>query len=164
VVQESTPPSPPSPPSAERASAPRDVVLLAFDFGSRRIGVAVGQTLTGTSSAVGALPCRDGAADWAAVDTCIAQWGPTRLLVGLPYNMDGSETKTTAACRAFGEKLARRSRLPVEFVDERLTSAAAYDELRHERRSGTRSRRIRPEDIDANAARLILETWMRERK
>jgi putative holliday junction resolvase len=164
VVQESTPPSPPSlPPSTHRASAPRDV-LLAFDFGSRRIGVAVGQTLTGTSSAVGTLPCRDGAADWTAVDTCIAQWGPTRLLVGVPYNMDGSETGTTAACRAFGDKLARRSRLPVEFVDERLTSAAAYDELRHERRSGTRSRRIRPEDIDANAARLILETWMRERK
>jgi putative Holliday junction resolvase len=78
--------------------------------------------------------------------------------------MDGSETTTTPACRAFGESLARRTGLPVEFVDERLTSAAAYDELRSERRSGTRSRRIRPEDIDANAARLILETWMREHR
>jgi putative holliday junction resolvase len=147
---------------AGRPLAPGDVVL-AFDFGSRRIGVAVGQTLTGSASAAGALPARHGTADWAAIDTCIARWAPTRLLVGLPYNMDGSETTTTAGCRAFGEELARRSGLPVEFVDERLTSAAAYDELRSERRSGTRSRRIRPEDIDANAARLILETWMRER-
>jgi putative Holliday junction resolvase len=125
--------------------------------------VAVGQTLTGSASAVGALPSRDGAPDWPAVDTCIAQWAPTRLLVGLPYNMDGSETTTTAACRAFGEKLARRTGLPVDYVDERLTSAAAYDELRSERRSGARARRIRPQDVDANAARLILETWMRGR-
>ncbi len=134
--------------------------MLAFDFGTRRIGVAVGQTMTGSATAVGTLPARNGAPDWSAVDTCIAQWAPTRLLVGLPYNMDDSDTTTTATCRAFGEKLARRSGLPVDYVDERLTSNAAYDELRNERRSGTRARRIRPEDIDANAARLILLTWM----
>ena len=138
-------------------------MLLAFDFGTRRIGAAVGQTCTGSATAVGALPARGVAPDWAAVDTCIARWAPTRLLVWLPYNMDGSETTTTAACRAFGQELARRTGLPVEFVDERLTSAAAYDELRSERRSGARARRIRPQDIDANAARLILETWMRGR-
>ena len=134
--------------------------MLAFDFGSRRIGVAVGQTMTGSATAIGALPTWNGAPDWPAVDTCIAQWAPTRLLVGLPYNMDDSDTTTTATCRAFGDKLARRSGLPVDYVDERLTSNAAYDELRSERRSGTRARRIRPEDIDANAARLILLTWM----
>jgi putative Holliday junction resolvase len=134
--------------------------VLAFDFGTRRIGVAVGQTMTGSATAVGTLPARNGAPDWSAVDTCIAQWAPTRLLVGLPYNMDDSDTTTTATCRAFGEKLARRSGLTVDYVDERLTSNSAYDELRNERRSGTRARRIRPEDIDANAARLILLTWM----
>ncbi len=139
-------------------------VLLAFDFGTRRIGVAVGQTLTGSATAVGALACKHGAPDWAAVDSCIAQWAPARLLVGLPYNMDGSDTTTTAACREFGTQLVERSRLPVEYVDERLTSNAAYDELRDERRSGARARRIRPEDIDANAARLILTTWMTNRK
>jgi putative Holliday junction resolvase len=74
--------------------------------------------------------------------------------------MDGSDTTTTAPCREFGALLAERSRLPVDYVDERLTSNAAYDELRDERRSGARARRIRPEDIDANAARLILTTWM----
>jgi putative holliday junction resolvase len=136
------------------------MVVLAFDFGSRRIGVAVGQTLTGTASAAGILPCRHGTPDWAAVDTCIAQWAPARLVVGLPYNMDGSDTTTTAACRDFGAKLAQRAGLPVDYVDERLTSNAAYGELRDERRSGTRARRIRPGDVDANAARLILQTWM----
>jgi len=134
--------------------------VLAFDFGTRRIGVATGQTLTGTANAAGVVAAFDGAPDWAAVDTCIAQWAPARLLVGLPYNMDGSDTTTTTACRRFGEQLARRSGLPVEFVDERLTSAAAYDELRSERRSGARSRRVRPGDVDANAARLILLSWM----
>ena len=135
--------------------------MLAFDYGQRRIGLAVGQTLTASATALGTLPARGGTPDWGRVDTCIAQWAPARLLVGLPYNMDGSETSTTAACRAFGQTLARRTGLPVEFVDERLTSAAAYDALRNERRTGTRSRRIRPGDVDANAARLILETWMR---
>jgi putative Holliday junction resolvase len=135
-------------------------VVLAFDFGTRRIGIAVGQTLTGSATALGTLPARNGAPDWPAVDSCIARWGPARLLVGLPYNMDGSDTTTTAACRAFGEALARHSGLAVEYVDERLTSNAAYDELRSERRSGARARRIRAEDIDANAARLILQTWM----
>jgi putative Holliday junction resolvase len=135
-------------------------VVLAFDFGTRRIGVAVGQTLTGSATANGALPCRHGAPDWAAVDRCIAQWAPARLLVGVPYNMDGSDTSTTEACRDFGAQLAARTALPVEYVDERLTSNAAYDELREERRSGARARRIRPDDIDANAARLILTTWM----
>jgi len=112
---------------------------------------------------VGTLPSRDGVPDWPAVTTLLARWAPTRLLVGLPYNMDGSDTTTTAACRRFGAELGRHSGLPVEFVDERLTSASAYDELRNERRSGVRARRIRAGDIDANAARLILVSWMRAR-
>lgn len=126
--------------------------------------MAVGQTLTGTATALAALPAVDGAPDWAAVDTCIARWAPARLLVGLPYNMDGSETTTTPACRAFGAQLERRTGLPVDYVDERLTSAAAYDELRTQRRSGTRTRRIRPGDVDANAARLIVLSWMENQK
>jgi putative Holliday junction resolvase len=135
-------------------------VLLAFDYGQRRIGVAVGQSTSGTANPVGALPAH-GQPDWVAVDRCIREWGPGRLLVGLPYNMDGSDTVMTAACRAFAAELAKRSSLPVEFVDERLTSSAANSDLRDARRSGARARRVRREDIDANAARLILESWLR---
>jgi putative Holliday junction resolvase len=140
----------------------RGEVVLAFDYGTRRIGVAVGQTLTGTASPAGFLASSDAGPDWQAVKQCLHEWAPSRLLVGLPYNMDGSDTVLTATCRAFGDELAQRFGLPVEFVDERLTSRAATDELREARRSGARTRRVRPEDIDALAARLILESWLRE--
>ena len=136
-----------------------DEVLLAFDYGSRRIGVAVGQTTTGTASPAGVVTVA-GTPDWAALERCVREWSPTRLLVGLPYNMDGTETLLTGTCRGFGKELSRRFGLPVEFVDERLTSAAAQADLRDARRSGARTRRVTREDIDANAARLILETWL----
>ena len=139
---------------------PGSEIVLAFDYGQRRIGVAVGQTASQTASPVGTLTAR-GAPDWTAIKRCLAQWSPARLLVGVPYNMDGSDTGLTAACREFAAELGRRTSLPVELVDERLTSAAATAELRDARRSGTRARRVRREDIDANAARLILETWLR---
>jgi putative Holliday junction resolvase len=134
-------------------------LILAFDFGERRIGVAVGNTGTRTATAVGVLPAR-GTPDWDAVTHLIRQWSPDRAVVGLPYNMDGSETVLTAACRGFAAELAQRYQLPVELVDERLTSSAASAELRDARRSGARRRRVRGEDIDANAARLILESWL----
>jgi putative Holliday junction resolvase len=136
-----------------------DEVLLAFDYGSRRIGVAVGQTTTGTASPAGVIPVAR-TPDWAALERCVREWSPTRLLVGLPYNMDGTETLLTGTCRSFGKELSRRFGLPVEFVDERLTSAAAQADLRDARRSGARTRRVTREDIDANAARVILETWL----
>jgi putative Holliday junction resolvase len=141
----------------------RPAILLAFDYGARRIGVAVGQTASGTASTVGTVAAR-GTPDWPAVMRCVAQWQPDRLLVGLPYNMDGSETATTAACREFAGELAVRTSLPVDLVDERLTSAAATAELREARRAGERARRVRREDVDAHAARLILETWLRARR
>jgi len=141
----------------------RGEVVLAFDYGERRIGVAVGQTALGTASPVGTLPAR-GTPDWAAVERCLCEWAPDRVLVGVPYNMNGTETVLTAACRAFAAELSTRSSLPVELVDERLTSSAATSELREARRSGARARRVRREDIDANAARLILETWLRRPK
>jgi putative Holliday junction resolvase len=137
-----------------------DEVVMAFDYGTRRIGVAVGQTATASASPVGVLGVR-GTPDWTAVERCVREWSPTRLLVGLPYNMDGTETVLTSTCRAFAAHLERRFGLPVELVDERLTSAAATAELREARRTGARARRVRREDIDAHAARLILETWLR---
>ena len=140
--------------------AGRGEVVLAFDYGARRIGVAVGQTTTGSASPVGVVAVR-GTPDWTALERWVREWSPARLLVGVPYNMDGTETVLTATCRAFAAELARRFGLPVECVDERLTSAAATADLREARRSGARTRRVRREDIDAHAARLILETWLR---
>jgi putative holliday junction resolvase len=148
-------------PVAPDAPARPAELILAFDYGERRIGVAVGNTGTHTASAVGVLPAR-GVPDWEAVTRCLRQWSPGRLIVGLPYNMDGSDTVLTAACRSFAAELSRRFKLPVELVDERLTSSAAMADLREARRSGARSRRVRREDVDANAARLILETWLQQ--
>jgi putative Holliday junction resolvase len=133
---------------------------MAFDYGSRRIGVAVGQTTTASASPAGIVEVRT-TPDWKALERCVREWSPSRLLVGLPYNMDGTDTLLTATCRAFAAELERRFGLPVELVDERLTSAAATSDLREARRSGARTRRVRPEDVDAHAARLILETWLR---
>ncbi len=148
-------------PVAPDAPAPPAELILAFDYGERRIGVAVGNTGTRTATAVGVLPAR-GTPDWGAVTQCLREWAPGRLIVGLPYNMDGSDTVLTAACRGFAAELSRRFKLPVELVDERLTSSAAMADLREARRSGARSRRVRREDVDANAARLILETWLQQ--
>jgi len=134
-------------------------LILAFDYGERRIGVAVGNTGTRTATALGVLPAH-GTPDWQAVSRCVRQWSPGRAVVGLPYNMDGSETALTAACREFAAELSKRYQLPVDLVDERLTSSAAHADLRDARRTGARRRRVRREDIDANAARLILESWL----
>lgn len=133
---------------------------MAFDYGARRIGVAVGQTTTASASPAGVIDVR-GTPDWKALARLVREWSPSRLLVGLPYNMDGSDTLLTATCRAFAVEIESRFGLPVELVDERLTSAAATSDLRDARRSGARTRRVRREDIDAHAARLILETWLR---
>ena len=82
-------------------------VVLAFDYGARRIGVAVGQTTTGSASPLGAVAVH-GTPDWAALERCLRDWSPSRLLVGLPYNMDGTDTLLTGTCRAFAAELARR--------------------------------------------------------
>ena len=138
----------------------RGEVILAFDFGKRRIGVAVGNSGTGTASPAGTVEVH-ARPDWQGIARRLGEWSPARLLVGVPYNMDGSETLLTREARAFADELRRRHGLPVELVDERLTSVEATAELRDARRSGARARRVRREDVDANAARLILETWLR---
>ncbi|MEO0422442.1 MAG: Holliday junction resolvase RuvX [Pseudomonadota bacterium] len=135
-------------------------LLLGFDYGARRIGVAVGQTLTASASAEATLQAQGGEPDWAAIDALIAQWSPTRLLVGRPSNMDGTDSAMTTAAETFAETLGARAGLPVELVDERLTSFEAREQLREQRRSGVRKRRVRPGDLDSHAARLIVETWL----
>ncbi|ROR34516.1 Holliday junction resolvase RuvX [Inmirania thermothiophila] len=127
-------------------SRPRTV--LGFDYGRRRIGVAVGQELTGTARALGVVPARRGEPDWERIRRLVAQWRPDLLVVGCPRHMDGSEHEMTRAARRFARRLGGRCRLPVAEVDERLTSAEA------EALGGA-------EPVDAIAARLIVESWLR---
>ena len=131
-----------------------ELTVLGFDFGLKRIGVAVGNTLTGTATPLAVLPAQDGAPDWAQVEALRREWQPARLLVGLPLNMDDSESELSTRARRFANRLNGRLGLPVELVDERLTSFAARGEL-----LAGGQRRGRPA-VDALAAALIIEGWL----
>jgi len=136
-------------------------LVLGFDFGTRRIGVAAGDSLTGSARAVATLSRRAGP-PWREIERLVRDIGPDRIVVGLPYNMDGSESALTARARAFARQLASRLHLPVALVDERLSSREAETELRQARQAGVRRRRIRREDVDGAAACVIVRRWFDE--
>lgn len=135
--------------------------LLGFDYGLSRIGTAVGQTATGTATPQGTVTATDGAADFEAIAALIESWQPDRLVVGIPYNMDGSEGGLTQRALRFARQLEGRFRLPVETVDERLSSLEAEEGLREARQTGRKRRRVRRDEVDATAAAIILQRWMR---
>lgn len=138
----------------------RDDTALAFDYGERRIGVALASRSSGTASAIKTIDAKQGTPDWSQLDALVAEWQPAVIVVGVPYNMDDSESPMTARARGFAELLGNRYQLPVETIDERLTSAEAAMELREQRRHGVRTRRLRRGDIDRHSARLIAESWL----
>lgn len=140
-------------------SARKPVTALAFDFGTRSIGLAYGQSLTGGARELAPLPARDGVPDWQRVQRLIDEWQPQVLLVGLPLNMDGSESEFGARARKFGRRLHGRTGLPVEFADERLSSRAAKEEAAARGHRGDYAR----DPVDSIAARIFLEDWLRAR-
>jgi len=132
--------------------------ILAFDFGLRRIGVAVGQATTRTASNLETV--RNGREpDWGAVDRLMREWRPALLLVGLPLGPDGDETDMSRAARSFAAQLENRYSLPVDFADERLTSRAAESRFAELRASGG-LRRKNADQLDAISAQIILENWL----
>ena len=110
--------------------------LLAIDYGERRIGLATASPTAGISTALRTLSARDGVPDWAELDSVVGEWQPDMLVIGLPYNMDGSESDMTARVRGFVKLLAERYGLPVETVDERLTSVEAEARLKEQGTAG----------------------------
>lgn len=132
--------------------------VLAFDFGLRRIGVAVGQDVTGSASPLGVVDNRDGDIDFAAIDRLVGEWRPVRLVVGMPLNADGSPGELDAPVRAFVEALGRYD-LPVVTTDERYSSIEAERVLKEARADGRRGR-IDKASIDAAAAVLIAERYL----
>jgi putative Holliday junction resolvase len=133
-------------------------VVLAFDFGLRRIGLASGESLTGSAGPLAAIRNAD-APDWTAIDRQIAALKPGQLVVGSPYNADGSPGALSDAASRFARALEQRYGLPVGRVDERWSSIEAAGRLKERRASGARRRRVRREDIDSAAAAVILERW-----
>jgi putative Holliday junction resolvase len=140
-------------------TGPSGDLFLGFDFGSRRIGVAVGDRLTGRARPLPAV-AHNREPDWNAITKLLHEWAPRACVVGLPLDLAGNDQSVTAQARAFAAQLHARYKLPVHLCDERLSSRAADDELRHARADGRMKRRVRSGDRDGVAARLILEQWL----
>ena len=141
--------------------APSTRTVLSFDYGLRRIGVAVGNTLTGTAEALATIDAFDGEPDWHAIRRCVSDWRPAAIVVGVPYNMVGQNDQLTTAALRFADQLGEQYQIEVHRVDERLSSREAEDDLRERRRSGSKTRRVRRGDVDREAARILLLQWLR---
>lgn len=129
--------------------------FLSFDFGTKSIGVAIGQRLTGTARPLNALKAQDGIPDWNRIEALLKEWQPERVVVGLPLNMDGSEQPLTARARKFANRLHGRFGVQVDLHDERLSTVEARAELFE--RGGFRA--LSKGNVDSLSAVIILESW-----
>jgi putative Holliday junction resolvase len=133
-----------------------DATVLAFDFGTRRIGVAIGTTRLGTARPLTTIDAEDNSRRFAAIAALVDEWQPERLVIGVPLHADGTAHDMTARARRFGRQLASRFALPVIEVDERYTSELARSALRDAGRGARADRALR----DAVAAQLILQAYL----
>jgi len=146
---------------SQTAVAPSKVsghTILAFDFGARWIGVAVGDTETRLAHPLGMFEAEGATRRMSEVETLLREWRPERLLVGLPLAMDGGEHAMTQRARRFARQLEARFRLPVELADERLSSVAAEAQLRETGRGGREHKHA----AHALAAKIILQSYLDE--
>ena len=132
---------------------------MAFDFGLRRIGIAVGDTVSRGARPLRTVTSVAGQPDWATIVREVRALGPAVLVVGSPYNDDGSPGRIATDADRFALELGRRTGLAVERADERYSSFAAAEELRSRRASGER-RRLQKGDLDSAAAAVILSSWL----
>jgi putative Holliday junction resolvase len=141
-------------------------VLLGFDYGTRRIGVAVGQTISASATPLEVLTSRDERPDWHGIERLVREWSPDAAVVGLPFEMDGTEVDWSPRVHRFARQIEGRFGLIVHLVDERLSSIDACRSMAAGRPAGKTRRAGVPRDrrrpVDALAAALILETWLRE--
>jgi putative Holliday junction resolvase len=131
---------------------------MGFDFGPRKIGIAVGQTITRSARPLVTLRSRNDKPDWAGIAALVREWQPEAFVLGLPFTMDDKEVDWSAQIHRFGRQLEGRFRLAVHLIDERLTSIEARRQLAET--PGGRS--VDRDAVDAVAAALILETWLCE--
>ncbi|WP_105188246.1 Holliday junction resolvase RuvX [Pseudoalteromonas sp. T1lg48] len=141
--------------SQSNKTPPGQRSVMGFDFGTKSIGVAIGQELTGTANALRAVKARDGIPNWDDIRTLVNEWQPDLLVVGLPLNMDGTEQDLTHRARKFANRLHSQTGLQVETQDERLTTAAAKEQLF----AAGGYRNLRKDNIDNASAVLILESY-----
>jgi putative Holliday junction resolvase len=133
--------------------------VLGFDFGTRRIGLAFGQRITGTAQALAVIAHGADGPDWQRIDSALREWRPEALVVGLPLALDGGEQATATLARRFARALGERSGLPVHLQDERMTSIEADRRFAAARRAGQRRQRD-ASLLDAIAAQVIVENFL----
>ncbi len=136
------------------------ITALAFDFGTRRIGLAVGNSITGSSQALAPIAADNDDARFAMISAQIKEWAPDQLVVGLPCHPDGAEYAMTAKARRFGNQLQGRFSLPIAWVDERYTSAVLENDPKFQQKQSSKH----TISLDSESARLILEQYFRERR
>ncbi|MFT0212021.1 Holliday junction resolvase RuvX [Pseudomonas sp. F1_0610] len=134
-------------------------LVLGFDYGSKQIGVAIGQAVTGQARELCTLKAQNGTPNWQQVEQLIKEWQPDALVVGLPLNMDGSESEMCERANKFARRLNGRFNLPVHMQDERLTTFEAKG-ARFEQ--GQLSTSYKQNPVDALAAALLLESWLEQ--
>ncbi len=132
--------------------------ILGFDYGTRRIGIAIGETLTCTARGLTTLQNRNGRPDWNTIHELLAEWRPNQLVVGLPLHLDGEEQPMTRSARRFANQLRGRFGLPVSYADERLSSQEAEQILAETHGTG----QYHKQAIDKLAAQLILQSWLEQ--
>ncbi len=133
--------------------------VIAFDFGLKRTGVAVGNTLTGSASPECTLLSQDQKPDWQGISRLFEIWKPEQLVVGMPTELDGSENPLKKRIERFCNQLNGRYSLPVDQENEQFTSIEAAGRLKQLRQSG-RKKKVSKEEVDKIAASIILENWM----
>lgn len=131
---------------------------MAFDYGLRQIGVATGNVVLGTTQSLEVLSARDGVPNWQALEALVKEWQPDLIVVGEPLNMDGTESELSVRANKFARRLHGRLGLPVEMVDERLSSFEAKQLSRERGHRGD----YKKAPIDSLAAELILKTWLED--
>ena len=130
--------------------------VIGFDFGLKRIGLATGQTITGTASPLITLQAVNQTPDWENIERHIRQWKPDALIVGIPYLLDGGESDITRAARNFCKALEQRFNLPVYTIDESLTSFEAEQQLKQDMKIAKHNKH----EIDKMAAAIIVQSWL----
>ncbi len=133
-------------------------MILAFDYGTSRIGLAVGQSITATATPLPPVRARDGSPDWQTLETLVAEWQPDAFVVGLPLNMDGTPGEISFRARKFANRLTARFKRPSYLMDERLSTFEAKGY--HLAAGGSRD--FKTHSVDSLAAQLILESWFAE--
>ncbi len=136
-------------------------IYLGFDYGLKRIGMAVGDEVTRLARPLPTI-ANGREPDWTALSKALKEWRPTAVIVGLPVDLDGNDQSITTHARHFAFQLRTRYGIPVHLVDERMSSRAADDEIRSARADGRKTRRLQKGERDGVAARLILEQFLAE--